>query len=140
MHTGLVWKHIIPELVRVETEGGSFQVKAVQARAARRYKKREEAMAVSIKLCQQRCEARGWKFDAGRFNQRLDGIAEVSDEGEIYRSEGLREWLKRSLGDEYGEEEARPPAAAAPAEAGVRTETLQKYFVREGEGKRQRTE
>ena len=97
-------------------------------------------MAVSIKLYQQRCEARGWKFDAGRFNQRLDGIAEVSDEGEIFRSEGLREWLKRSLGDEYREEEARPPEAAASAEEGARTETLQRYFVREGDGKRQRTE
>ena len=69
----------------------------------------------------------------------MDGIAEVSDEGEIFRSEWLREWLKRSLGDEYGEDEARPPAAAAPAEAGVRAETLQRYFVREGDGKRQRT-
>ena len=115
-----------------------FQGKAVQERAARRYEKREEAMEVTIQLHKQRCEAHGWKFDVGQYSQRLDGIAEVTEEGEIVRSEGLKQWLKRALGDES---ERREPSKMEPKEAkgeGPRA-TLYEHFIREGEGKKQRT-
>ena len=36
------------------------------------------------------CEARGRTFDPRRFNQRLDGIAEVTEEGKIVRADGLK--------------------------------------------------
>lgn len=134
----MVWKHVIPELVRVDEKGVRFQGKAVQERAARRYEKREEAMEVTIQLHKQRCEAHGWKFDVGQYSQRLDGIAEVTEEGEIVRSEGLKQWLKRALGDES---ERREPSKMEPKEAkgeGPRA-TLYEHFIREGEGKKQRT-
>ena len=136
----MVWKHIIPELVRVDENGARFNAKAVQARAAKRYVKREEAMTVSIQLCKQRCEARGWKFDVGQFNQRLDGIAEVTDDGEIVRTAGLQKWLKRSTNedDEESEEEAEQPQTE-PVIRKEAKETLYQNFVRGGEGKRQRT-
>ena len=35
------------------------------------------------------------RFDS--FNSKLEGIAEVSEEGEIIRSQELQEWLRRSL-------------------------------------------
>ena len=38
----MMWKHVIPELVRTETKGAEFQTKQVLARAARRYLKREK--------------------------------------------------------------------------------------------------
>ena len=137
----MVWKHIIPELVRVDVKGARFQEKEVQERAARRYVKREEAMEVAMKLHKQRCEAQGGKFDEGSYNQRLDGIAEVTEEGEVVRSEGLRQWLKKALGEEgVGEKPER--TKQKEAEGATQAEpkgALHKYFVKEGEGKRQRT-
>ena len=46
----MMWKHVIPELVRTETKGAEFQTKQVLARAARRYLKREGALKVRVKL------------------------------------------------------------------------------------------
>jgi hypothetical protein len=46
----MVWKQIIPEVVRVDAEGTRFDSKAVLKRAARRYIRREEALQMSMRL------------------------------------------------------------------------------------------
>ena len=76
----------------------------------------------------------------GQFNQRLDGIAEVTDDGEIVRTAGLQKWLKRSSSedDEESEEEAEQPRTESVIRKEAK-ETLYQHFVRGGEGKRQRT-
>ena len=89
----------------------------------------------------QRCEARGWQFDVGQFNQRLDGIAEVTDEGKIVRTAGLQRWLATALDEQNEEMEdggARLQMAATPATREKARNGLYQSFIREGGGKRQR--
>ena len=92
------WKHVIPELVRVETEDAEFQTKAVLKRAAKRYKKREAALQVTINMHINKVQAREGRpigeGDLERFNKTLDGIAEVSESGKITRKMELEQWLQ----------------------------------------------
>ena len=110
---------------------GDFQTEAVQERAAKRFKKREEAMTVEIKLHKLQCEARGRMFDPRRFNQRLDGIAEVTEEGKIVRTDGLKKWLEKvssDLGEEETEEAVKP--VASEGRGGEDRKSLYQCFVR----------
>ena len=127
----MVWKHIIPEMVRTDEKKGDFQTEAVQERAAKRFKKREEAMTVEIKLHKLQCEARGRMFDPRRFNQRLDGIAEVTEEGNIVKADGLKQWLKKVSSD-GGEEETEEADMPVVSEGRSREDrkSLYQCFVR----------
>jgi hypothetical protein len=89
----MMWKHVIPELVRTETKGAEFQTKQVLARAARRYLKREGALKVRVKLYMNKCEARGLKPRMDTFNSAVDGIAEVTEDGELIRGDNLQKWI-----------------------------------------------
>lgn len=106
------WKHIIPEIVRVEQEGSKFQAKAVLRRAARRYKKREQAMQVTIKMHVNKQEARhqqpidtiadGHALD--RFSAVLDGVATVDESGKIVRDEAIERWITYAERDDSADE------------------------------------
>ena len=93
------WKHVIPEMVRVETEGARFQVGAVLRRAAHRYKKREAALQVTINMHVNKQEARQDRpidtipHALDRFAKSLDGIAHLTEEGLIVRNPELESWL-----------------------------------------------
>ena len=98
------WKHVIPEIVRVEQEGAKFQAGAVLRRAVRRYKKREQAMQITIRLHVNKQEARhsrsidtiadGTALD--RFSAILDGIATVDASGQIVRNEAIERWINNA--------------------------------------------
>ena len=96
----MMWKQVIPEIVRADTTGARFDSEAVLRRAARRYKRREEALKVTIKLYTQKCEAMCWKPDMERFNGAIDGIAVVDADGLLRREDHVQEWLRDCLGDE----------------------------------------
>ena len=93
------WKHVIPEMVRVETEKARFQTGAVLRRAAQRYKKREAALQVTINIHVHKMEARhDQPIDTiphalERFEKTLDGIAFLTEEGQIVRTTELENWL-----------------------------------------------
>ena len=100
------WKHVIPELVRVETEGARFQTKAVLRRAAQRFRKREEAMRVGIRAYIHKREAREQRpvetmeNALDRYAKALEGVAEVDETGQITRTEALERWLGYAEADD----------------------------------------
>ena len=96
----IIWKHVIPEIVRVDTKGATFQSAEVLARAVRRYKKREAALKIAAKLHINRCESRGTVPSMDRFNKVVDGIAEVGDDGRVHRSAALQQWITDHAGDQ----------------------------------------
>ena len=95
-----VWKQVIPELVGAETRGTEIQTRQVLARAARRFLKREEAMKVRIKLYTNKCEARGMKPLMDTFNGALEGIAGVTEDGELIRDDNLQSWIEDCIPDD----------------------------------------
>ena len=96
----MVWKQIIPELVRADSSGEKFKCSAVLKRAARRYITREEALQMTIKLYKQKCEAVCRKPDLERFNGAIEGIAVVDEDGELRRESELEEWLRECQDEE----------------------------------------
>jgi hypothetical protein len=96
----MVWKQIIPELVRADSSGEKFKCSAVLKRAARRYITREEALQMTIKLYKQKCEAVCRKPDMERFNGAIEGIAVVDEDGELRRESELEEWLRECQDEE----------------------------------------
>ena len=102
----ITWKHVIPELVRVETEGARFQTKAVLRRAARRYRKREEAMQVAMQAYVHKREAKEkrpleeMEHALDRYAKALEGVAEVDETGRITRTEALTKWLGYAEADD----------------------------------------
>ena len=76
-------------------------------------------------------EARGRMFDPRRFNQRLDGIAEVTEEGKIVRTDGLKKWLEKvSLDLEEEETEEAVMPVASEGRRGEDRKSLYQCFVR----------
>ena len=141
----MIWKQVIPEMVRVDTKNEKFQSEEVLKRAVRRYKKRERALEVSIKLYKNKCESKGMMPSMDRFNKALAGIAEVDDSGKVSRKRGLEEWIEahgaKEEDEESGEKEGGSPQQERKRTQGTeRTATpdLYTHFVRGKDTKRQK--
>ena len=54
-----------------------------------------------VKLYMNKCEARGLKPRMDTFNSAVDGIAEVTEDGELIRGDNLQKWID-DCNDERG--------------------------------------
>ena len=116
----MMWKQVIPEMVRVDEQRTRFQGEKVLERTVRRYLRRESALATAAQLYVQRCRSQHPELepDMSRYEKQLEGIATIDTMGEITRSDELQEWIdENAQGMDAGSERRGGKRSAPEREA-----------------------
>ena len=95
VHT-IVWREMIGEITRVDTDGRRFSAQATLRRAKRRCVERMHAFEQQVANYTLRKEAKGEDPTDGYegYQKQVQGILTVGEEGEIVIEPKMREWLE----------------------------------------------
>ena len=95
VHT-IVWREMIGEITRVDTDGRRFSAQATLRRAKRRCVERMHAFEQQVANYTLRKEAKGEDPTDGYegYQKQVQGILNVGEEGEIVIEPKMKEWLE----------------------------------------------
>ena len=95
VHT-IVWREMIGEITRVDTDGRRFSAQATLRRAKRRCVERMHAFEQQVANYTLRKEAKGEDPTDGYegYQKQVQGILTVGEEGEIVIEPKMKEWLE----------------------------------------------